>query len=201
MIKNIVFDLGDVLLEFNPEKHLAQRYPDPTMCRRLNNIIFQSDLWIELDRGTITAGEALAAICRRYPDLKKEIDLVFSDWESMLLPIEGSIAILKELKTAGYNLYALSNFHLAAYEKVYQLYDFFQLFDGLVVSAKIKRIKPEQEIYQYLLEKHNLKAGESLFIDDREENLKPARKIGFKTIHFSEPLELREALTAMNILL
>lgn len=200
MVKNIVFDIGDVLLEFKPKKHLAERYADPARRRRLEQIIFQSDLWIELDRGTITEDEALAAMCKRHPGLKREIELVFSDKESMLLPIEGSVSILEELRTAGFKLYVLSNFHLSAFNTVYQRYAFFQFFDGLVISAKIKFIKPEPEIYQYLLEKYNLRARDSLFIDDREANLEPAHKMGFKTILFAGPLELREALAALHIL-
>jgi FMN phosphatase YigB (HAD superfamily) len=159
MIKNIVFDLGDVLLEFKPERYLERKFSDPAKCRRLYEAIFQSDLWIELDRGTVTAGEAMTAICRRCPGLKKDIELVFSDWESILIPIEGTVSILEELKRAEFQLYALSNFHLSAFEKVYRRYHFFKLFDGLVISAKIKRVKPEPEIYQYLLEKYSLKAG------------------------------------------
>ena len=200
MIRNIVFDLGDVLLEFKPERYLRRKFSDPAKCRRLYEVIFQSDLWIELDRGTVTAGEAMAAICRRCPGLKRDIELVFSDWESILIPIEGTVSILEELKRAGFQLYALSNFHLSAFEKVYRRYHFFKLFDGLVISAKIKRVKPEPEIYQYLLEKYSLKAGETLFIDDRPANLAPADDLGFKTIHFTGPLELRKALAAVNIL-
>lgn len=200
MIKNIVFDLGDVLLEFKPERYLERKFSDPAKCRRLYEAIFQSDLWIELDRGTVTAGEAMAAICRRCPGLKRDIELVFSDWESILIPIEGTVSILEELKRAEFQLYALSNFHLSAFEKVYRRYHFFKLFDGLVISAKIKRVKPEPEIYQYLLEKYSLKAGETLFIDDRPANLAPAHDLGFKTIHFTGPLELRKALAAVNIL-
>lgn len=200
MIKNIVFDLGNVLLEFKPETYLQKMFSDPAKCRRLNSGIFQSDLWVELDRGTLTAGEAERTICRRLPGLEEDVRLVFSSWENILIPIDATVVILEELKKADYRLYALSNFHLSAFEKVCRRYRFFKLFDGLVISAEIKRLKPEPGIYQHLLEKYRLRAEETFFVDDRPENLVPAHELGFKTTLFTGPSGLRKTLNALNIL-
>ncbi len=200
MIRNVVFDLGGVLLEFEPGRYLEGIFVDGAKSRRILETVFQSELWVELDRGTATAGEVSAILCRRHPALRRDIELAFSRWESILVPIAGTVSILEELGRAGFPLYALSNFPSSAFEKVYRRYPFFKLFDGLVISSKIKRIKPEPEIYRYLLDKYNLKAGETLFIDDRPANLAPAQELGFKTVHFTGPLELRTALVGLDML-
>ena len=200
MIKNIVFDLGGVLLEFEPERYLKGLFRDGAMCRQLHEAIFQSELWLELDRGSVTTGEVVTALSRRNPGFQKDIALILSHWDSILIPIEGTVSILEELERAGFKLYALSNFPLAAFEKVCRRYHFFKHFDGFVISSKIGYIKPEPEIYQYLLKKYSLMAEKTLFIDDRPVNLAPAREMGIKTIHFTGPRELGNALTGLGIL-
>lgn len=200
MIKNIVFDLGNVLLEFKPVKYLKDRYSDPELVKNLNNIIFKSKEWIELDRGTISEEEAIELLSQRYPSYTGKIHQVFADWIDILKPMDDTIEILNELRKRNYGLYVLSNFHLKAFKRVFNKYSFFNRFDGLVISSKVNSIKPEPGIYEFLLARYQITPEKTVFIDDREENLETARRFNINTIHYIDPESLRQNLNKLGIL-
>lgn len=200
MYKNIIFDLGNVLLEFNPEKYLDQYFTDSNLIQELYQVIFKSPEWIELDRGTMSKDEFTDVICKRKPELKNEIKLVLNNWEEMLDVKEASVKVLKNLNKKGYDLFALSNFHETAFQVVYDKYDFFSVFRGMVISAREKCVKPEEEIYRILLENYGLAPGESLFIDDTRANLDTAERMGINTILFVNAVQLEEELHNKGIL-
>lgn len=194
MLKNIVFDLGNVLLDFNPEKYLTDLNFNNKQRKKLINAIFQTEEWLKLDRGTITETEAVEIWQERNPELKTEITAVMENWSEMLTVKKKSLEILKELAEKDYNLYVLSNFHHKAYNYVSSKYSFFEYFTGQIISADIKMIKPEAEIFKFLLNKFNLKAGETLFIDDSKKNIEAALKQGIRVIHFTDAESLKKEL-------
>ena len=195
MLKNIVFDLGNVLLNFKPKEYLKTITDDSKIREKLYENIFNTDYWLELDRGTLTRKQALNKMIDKYPAQKDTIIYIMNNWVSMLTKKEETISILKKLyHNNKHNLYVLSNFHSYAYREVKRKYDFFQFFDGIVISAEVKSIKPEREIYEYLLDDYNLKPEATVFIDDTEENIKGAEKLSMKTIHFQGD----EALKKLN---
>lgn len=198
MIKNIIFDLGNVLLNFDPEQFLSERY-DKDMSKRLYCEIFQSEEWLMLDKGVITQEEAVERLSRRYPMDSTEIELVFQDWTEMLTPICGTVEILERLKENKYRLYVLSNFHILAFNKVFNDNSFFQHFDGMIISSKVKLLKPELEIYNELISRYRIKAEESIFIDDTAENLKGAEKARLRTILFKSPEQLVWKLRELKV--
>jgi len=198
MIKNIIFDLGNVLLNFDPEQFLSARY-DKDMSKRLYCEIFQSEEWLMLDRGIIRQKEVVERLSRRYPIDSTEIELVFQDWTEMLTPICGTVEILERLKENKYRLYVLSNFHILAFNKVFNDNSFFQHFVGMIISSKVKLLKPELEIYNELISRYRIKAEESIFIDDTAENLKGAEKAGLRTILFRSPEELVWELRVLKV--
>lgn len=198
-MKNIIFDIGNVLLEFKPFDFLLKHYDEKTM-EDLMVIIFSSDELIEMDLGTMSVEDIKDIFSKRNPHYKKELHYVLDHWSEMLVPIQNNIKFVKILKEKDYNLYLLSNFPLKAFEEVFNKYDFFKYFDGQVISAYEHVIKPDEKIYNNLLKKYNLKPSECLFIDDMEANILTAKELGMKTICLSYKVDLEEKLKAIGIL-
>lgn len=198
MFKNIIFDIGNVLLEFSPKEYLKSKIKEDKV-EEVFKEIFQSEEWDMLDRGTISEEEAIKVISNRSNGNAELIKLAFENWYDILNPIEKTIEILKNLKKAGYKVYYLSNFHLIAFEHVTSKHDFFNVFDGGVVSYEEKYIKPEVEIYNKIIDKYSLKTNESIFIDDLEANINKAKEAGIETILFKSPEELLISLVNRGV--
>lgn len=201
MYKNIIFDIGNVLLNFKPEEYLKTKIIESDKILEVYKELFQSKEWLMLDRGTITEEEAKSILINKSSKNGHLIKLAFENWYEMLTPIEDSVKILKELKDADYKVYFLSNYHLLAFENVTKRYNFFNFFDGGVVSYKENQIKPEEEIYKRIIEKYKIKPKESIFIDDGQSNIDGASKLNFNTILFKSSKDLREKLRTYNIYL
>ena len=195
MIKNIIFDIGNVLLEFKPLDYLKRTFNDDNIEELLYKEIFLGEEWLHLDRGILTQDEVIKAISLKNPKHEVYIKKCMDNWIDILTPIEGTVNILSELKDNGYKLYLLSNFHCLAFETVYSKYDFFKHFDGGIISYKENLLKPEGEIYYKLLDTYNLNAEECLFIDDTLVNVEAARRIGINTVHFEGCEMLRKSLS------
>jgi len=200
MIKNIIFDLGNVLLKFKPNKFLLRFTNDKEYIDQFVLKVTRSKTWLELDRGTNTLENARNIFLSKYPQEKDFIELFFDQWMDMLTPIEENIEILEELKKLGYRSYILSNFIKETFSYVRSKYSFFSLFDGQIISGFENIIKPEKAIYVLLLNRYNLIPEESLFIDDILFFLKPAKKLGMKTIWNRPKTDLREELKKLDIL-
>lgn len=199
MIKNLIFDLGNVLLNWKPEEYLELKGIEPDKIPELYNEIFHSEEWKLLDRGLITEENAKEKIIKRSRNNGHLIELTFENWYELFTPIEDSVNLLKKVKNEGYNVFYLSVFHLSAFENVSKRYDFFQLFDGGVASYEAKQVKPEEGIYKTLIEKYTIRPEESIFIDDLEANIEAARKLNFNVIHYINITNLREELKTYNI--
>ena len=198
MYKNIIFDLGNVLLSFNPKDYLKSKISED----RIDNVykaIFQSEEWVMLDRGTITEKDAINRIIERNNTYRDDINLAFKDWYDILRPIEDAVEVLTKLKKNGYNIYYLSNFHELAFKEVTTKNNFFELFDGGVVSYAEKLIKPEEEIYKLILKRYNLNPKETIFIDDTKLNVDGASKLGIKAIFLEDSKKLRENLISLKV--
>ncbi|MBD7913580.1 HAD family phosphatase [Clostridium sp. Sa3CUN1] len=198
MYKNIIFDLGNVLLSFNPMEYLKSKISEEKI-QEVYKAIFQSEEWIMLDRGTITEKEAINNIIEKNSIYRDDISLAFEDWYAILKPIEETIKVLEDLKSKGYNIYYLSNFHELAFKEVSTKNSFFELFDGGVVSYEEKIIKPEEEIYRLILKRYNLIPSETIFIDDTKVNVEGAEKLGITTIFLENPRKLREELRKLSL--
>ncbi|MEK1830566.1 HAD family phosphatase [Priestia megaterium] len=177
MIKNIIFDIGNVLLNWKPEEYLKQKGIESDKILEVHNELFKSEEWGMLDKGAITEEEAKNIIINRSSENRDLIKLAFDNWYEMFTPIEDSVAILKNVKNAGYKVYYLSVFHLLAFKHVTRRYSFFELFDGGVASYEAKQVKPEEGIYKLLIEKYTIKPEESIFIDDSEANIEAAKNL------------------------
>lgn len=199
MIKNIIFDLGNVLLKFQPNEFLLRFTDDKEYIDQFIAKIFRSKIWMNLDGGTISLEEAKNNFISKYPKEEAFLTLFFNQWMDMLTPIEENINSLKNLRKLGYKTYILSNFIKETYTYIEQKYNIFQLFDGQIISGIEKTIKPEKQIYLKLLSRYQLVPEESLFIDDVLSYLKPAKKLGIKTIWNKPGTQLREELNKFGI--
>ena len=194
-IKNIIFDLGDVLIKFDKDTYLKEKLPKEKREAFLNNVINTKE-WLMLDRGTLTYPEAKKIFKERNPHLANEIDNFFDkDFFKILLPIKENIELLYNLRDHyEYKLYVLSNFHKDSFEYVFKHNEFFKLFEGCLVSCYFKLLKPEEKIYDTLLYEFGLIPEESLFIDDMNENVEIAEKKGINGLYLPDYTKLNEEL-------
>jgi len=201
MIKNIIFDLGNVLLNYKPMEFLLQFTKDQERINGFISKVSFSRTWFELDRGTITLKKARKILSSRYPE---ELDLIvpyFEHWLEILTPIKDRIELLEPLKKNGYKLFILSNFIEEAFKYVIEQYGFFSLFDGRVLSYEEKVIKPEKTIYDILVSRYNLIPQECVFLDDHSSFLKPAKQLGMNTILVHQNTDLKVEFRKINIIL
>ena len=200
VIKNLIFDLGNVLLRFAPLEYLRTRLIDETKIYNLHREIFLGEEWLMLDRGVITEDEAIERMIAKSVGHGELIKTCMNQWYQMFTPIEETVDILKKVKNRGYKTYILSNFHSLAYENVTQRFDFFKYFDGGIISCREKLLKPEVEIYNKLITRYGIQPNESIFIDDTKVNIKGAEALGFKTILYDSSVQLHSALVKFRVL-
>ena len=177
MFKNIILDMGNVLLIFNPEIPLNDYCKSEEGKNIIRKELFQSKEWLMTDAGEINHNDLFNAVKGRVPEKYHEsLQNVIDNYKDSMTPIEGAKDFCDYIKNKGYGIYILSN----ASDNFYQYFPrFFPLnfFNGVVVSSDIHVIKPDERIYKYILNKFNLNPKECLFIDDREENIEGAKKV------------------------
>lgn len=199
MIKNIIFDFGGVLLDWNP-RYLYKSYfnNDEEMEHFLADIC-NGEWNIRQDAGRPFA-EAVKELQAKFPEYAEAIQMYDDDWEKMLkCELPGSIDLLKELKSMGYGIYGLTNWSAEKIGYAFANYSFFSLFDGIVVSGVEKVVKPDRKIYEILLERYSLKPGECVFIDDNQDNVDMAKVLGINAIRFDNIGNVKEHLeTILN---
>ena len=198
MIKNIVFDIGNVLVHYRPMEYLEKRYARED-AEFLLAAIFESAEWMELDRGTVTEDEALKRFIARAPGKEALLREVMSDLSTIFTPIESSIATLKELRKAGYTMLYLSNISHDIFAYIARAYDFLEEFEGGIASAKVQTLKPGEDIYHHLITQYAIKPEETVFIDDTDHNIRAAKTLDFKTIHLTNPDDLKYSLKELGV--
>jgi putative hydrolase of the HAD superfamily len=198
MIKNIVFDLGMVLIKFNPKEFLEiNNYEKKD---EIMEYIFGHEDWLKLDRGTLTEKELAKKLDKNGNLTYDEVMDIMKIRKDIMIPFDFNEEIPKELKEKGYNLYILSNFPKIPFEEIRERDEFFAYFDGAVVSAYVKHLKPEKAIYKKLLTNYSLNPEETLFIDDKLENIISAEELGISGIHLKTPESLKEKLKELGLL-
>lgn len=197
MIKNIIFDFGGVLLDWNP-RYLYKSYfnNDEEMEHFLADIC-NGEWNIRQDAGRPFA-EAVKELQAKFPKYAEAIQMYDDDWEKMLkCELPESIDLLKELKFMGYGIYGLTNWSAEKIGYAFANYSFFSLFDGIVVSGVEKVVKPDRKIYEILLERYSLKPGECVFIDDNQDNVDMAKVLGINAIRFDNIGNVKEHLETL----
>jgi len=191
----VVFDLGGVLVDWNPRHLYRKIFPgdEAGMEHFLANVC-TPDWNEELDAGR-TFAEAVPALQQRHPEYADAIAAFWDRWDEMCPgPIPGGPELLYEVKAAGYPVYALSNWSAETWPRIQHRFDFFSAFDGIVISGAVGIKKPDPAIYRHLIETHALEPAATLFIDDSAPNVEAALDFGLQAIHFQSPPQLRQAL-------
>ncbi len=180
MVKNIIFDLGNVIFEWNEDKIVTSFSNNKEEQEILKKIIFKSDEWVKLDDGSMSYQEAMNAFKEKLPvNLKGKVEEIMSTWHKKM-PINQEVCdLIKKLKENNYKIYVLSNTHITVYEYIKSL-EIGKYFDGFVISAIEKMMKPNKEIYYRLFEKFELVPQECFFIDDSEKNILASKQCGME---------------------
>lgn len=190
MIRNYIFDFGNVLMHFDPDHMTSVYVSDEDEKNLIKEIIFDRLYWDRLDAGTITDEEVKTAACERLPKyLHKAACLVYDNWIANMEPMEGMAELVADVKKHGGKLYLISNIsHKFAneYMNAPLIDSLLSMFDGLIFSASCQMTKPGPDIFRHLLETYNLKAEECLFIDDSFINIAGAERLGIRGYHFNE---------------
>lgn len=198
-IHNIIFDFGGVLIDWNPRYLYCKIFDkEDDMDYFLNNIC-RYDWNILQDAGRpITI--ATKILQEQYPEYSEQISYYYGRWEEMLGgTIKENVKLIKPLKKK-YKIFGLTNWSSETLPIAKEKYSFFKDLDGIVVSGDEKIVKPDPKLYEILLSRYKLDATTSLFIDDNAENIETAIKMGFKTLHFTEKVDLEQFFKSENIL-
>lgn len=199
MIKNIVFDLGNVLIKYDPMEFILKNIKSENR-KQFYDIIFQGEEWKKLDRGVLSYDEAVEFFSQKIPEERENIVKLFeNDVQDVLFPIEKNIELVKKLKEKGYKLYILSNFHEKAFYKMKEKCEFEKIFHGYIVSFENHLLKPEKEIYEVLLKRFELVPEETLFIDDIKENIDGAIGVGIQGKQLKNYNELEKILKSLKL--
>ena len=197
MIKNIIFDIGKVLVDFDPDRIMTNMKIDPDTQKELNRVMFHNPLWNEFDRSVLNSDEILERFYKLSPDNKELIRKVFSNLGNMIVPRDYVMPWLHDLKKQGYRLYILSNYAEYTYELTHEKLKFLELMDGILFSYQCKMIKPEAGIYKELLSRFDLIPSECIFIDDKEENIEGGKSLGINGIVFHSFEEVKNQLNSL----
>lgn len=191
----IVFDVGDVLLHYSPEAELEHFFPgDHEKHEYLLRKIIHTPYWNMLDRGTLTLDEAIVAMAGRDMDLKKDIRTMLENFPCFNTVVEEGVCTLKASFARRKRVFVLSNYQDKAFDRVEAQYDFFDLFEAKIVSAKVKMIKPNPEIYDYVIKTYELDPSRTLFIDDTPANIEGAMHMGWQGFCLNRPGKLSDFL-------
>ena len=190
-IDAVVFDVGNVLLTFNPQQILERYLPArPELHQKLLLRMFRSPYWPMLDHGIATPAELVDAMTGRDETLRPAVQLLMNSWVEMKDVIGEGVAVLRRCKEMGKRLFVLSNYGDEAFSVVDGKYDFFRLFDGKLVSSREELMKPNPAIYHLLTERYGLKAERTLFIDDAPQNIEAALYCGWQGLCYDQPGKL-----------
>jgi len=198
-IKTVVFDIGGVLIDWNPRHLYRKIFSSEEEMERFLSEVCTYEWNVQQDGGKLFS-EATAELSARFPAYSDKIALYYGRWEEMLGgELTDTVKIFNELKSAGIPLYALTNWSHEAFPVAYERYGFMKKFDGIVVSGYEKLLKPDHAIYRVLMGRYNVNPAESVYIDDNKANAEAAAELGFHAIHFQSADHLRYELRSLGL--
>jgi putative hydrolase of the HAD superfamily len=196
---NLIFDLGGVVVRWDPAAIIASVFEDTDVRNRIRDGVFAHPDWLELDRGTLGREDAIRRAAQRTGIDAAELTRLLIAVPPSLVPIPQTVELLYRLKARGYPLYCLSNMHIASIEHLEREQRFFEVFTGRVISCRLNLCKPEPAIYRHALETYGLRAEETVFIDDVEINVAAAAKLGMRTIQFRDAAQCERELRSLGL--
>lgn len=200
MMKNVIFDIGAVLIDWNPYYLYSKLLPDHAAITAFFEEVGFAEWNRALDAGG-RWGDAIAELSRRFPHRRELIEAAHLRWHEMLPgAIDGTVAILEQLAEKGTPLYAITNYSSEKWAETCQRFPFFRHFRDIVVSGDERVLKPDPAIYHICLERNGLKPEECQFIDDALKNVEGANNVGIHGIQFKTPETLGSDLTRLGLL-
>jgi 2-haloacid dehalogenase len=199
-IDTIIFDLGNVLVQWNPANLYNKVFDDKEKVGYFLDNVCTMDWHTEQDAGR-SPEEGTEALVKEHPGWEHPIRIFYARWKEMFSgPIDGTVQILRELKEKGYKLYALSNWNAELFNRTIDDFPFLNWFDGKVISGEVKMKKPDDNIYHHLFERFCINPQQAVFIDDNQHNIETARRLGLDAILFTSPEALRSELQQRKII-
>lgn len=199
-VRNVVFDLGAVLIDWDPRYLYRELIDSEEKVEEFLATVCTGEWNRQLDLGK--PGEvAVAELSAKFPEKAALISAYWKRWPEMLGgPIHESVDLLMELKARGTPLYALSNWHHETFAVALREFPFLRLFDGKIISGEVGMAKPDRRIYDLLLETYRLDPRETLFVDDRKENVQAAWEVGMNAVQFTSPWQLERDLIGYGLI-
>lgn len=185
-IKNIVFDVGMVLIDFCWVQHCKNLGFSEKVIDCFDKNMISSEYWDKMDEGIIVEADAIREFMKAMPQYKEEIETFWKEPEGFVQEYSYATPMIQQLKQKGYKVYLLSNYPLGMYQVHWPTFSFFSEVDGYIVSALERMKKPDKRIYKLLCERYHLNAEECFFIDDRQVNVDAAIEVGMKSVLFEE---------------
>ncbi len=199
-IETVIFDIGGVLIDWNPRYLYKKLLKDETEIEFFLNNFCTAEWNAQQDAGR-SFRDGVAMLQKQYPQYAGLIEAYDRRWEEMLGEADWeAMKILGEIKQNGVPVYALTNWSAEKFPLAKKRYDFLNWFDGILVSGEVGLKKPDLKIFRLILENYQIEAGKAIYLDDVMANIKAADEVGFRTIHFQNAAQLREALRVWGIL-
>jgi putative hydrolase of the HAD superfamily len=192
----VVFDLGGVVVDWQPERLIATAAPDAATRERVRREIFEHPDWLELDRGTLGHDDAIRRFAARSGLDESRVAALLVRVPPSLIPRPDTLALLRALHAGGHALYYLSNMGEPSFGHLERSHDFWPLFAGGIVSCRVRLLKPEAAIFDRLLQQYGLAARATVFIDDLQRNVDAAAALGLTAIRFTSAAQCEQALRA-----
>jgi 2-haloacid dehalogenase len=198
-IESIIFDLGNVLVSWDPANLYRKIFADKGQMNHFLATVCTME-WHTIQDSGRSPKEGTEELVKQYPQHEEAIRAFYTRWKEMFGgPIEGSVQVLKELKEKGYPVYALSNWNRELYDQTVADYPFLNWFDGKIISSEEKMAKPNAAIFHLLFKRYGIDPKTAVFIDDNKANIETAKRLGLRSILFTSPEKLRNELQTLQI--
>jgi 2-haloacid dehalogenase len=199
MIKSIIFDFGNVFIEWDPRLLYREMFASEEALESFMRTGWRDEWNSNLDAGA-TLAENMEAMLRKYPQQREYVIAYHTRWEKSLGAVNAeTVALLADLKRAGYAAYGLSNWSSETFSIVRRKHPFFELLDGMVISGEEKLCKPDPKIFQLLMDRYGLLPASCAFVDDRDDNVQAAQQLGIAGIQFFSAEQARQALRELGV--
>jgi 2-haloacid dehalogenase len=190
-VKKYLFDLGNVFFDWNPRRVLKEIIPDEELLNKFLSEVAFPHLDMRCDAG-IKIDTAVKEAVEKFPEFENEINLYYPNHRNMVNgSYQDTIDVFQKIKSYGFPCYVLSNWSDETYEGMEDEYPFLKEFDDKIISGREFLVKPDPQIYKLAMSRFDLVPEETLFIDDREDNIQAAENLGFQTIHLTDPSTIK----------
>jgi len=193
-VRNVIFDLGGVVLHWSPDEVLSQFQSDPVLRAELRQALFAHADWQQFDRGALTETQVVDRLQARLGRPRSELVAIVDAVRESLVEKPDTVTLMRSLHQRGVALYCLSNMPASIYAHLRRRHTFWDVFSGIVISGEVRMIKPEPQVYAHLLERFDLRPEQSVFIDDLPVNIEAARQAGLHAILFNDAAQCRAEL-------